>query len=93
MSRLILYSKNGCPFCALLKHELLLRRITYTEFDLSDDDLRQQFYAESQTKSVPQVYLTDDEATQTRPSGDPLGGWDMVSKLLDSLGERIGVAG
>jgi glutaredoxin len=87
--RLLVYSKNGCPFCSLLKAELATRRISYETFDLSDDVVRASFYANSSKKSVPQVYLTEGEATLTNPSGESLGGWSEVSKLLDSLANRL----
>lgn len=87
--RLIVYSKNGCPFCFLLKSELATRGIPHDSFDLSDDDVRALFYNNSGTKTVPQVYLTDSEASLTNPSGEALGGWSEVSKLLDSLVDRL----
>jgi len=83
--RLVVYSKGGCPFCSLLKHELTTRGIPHESFDLSKDDVRYLFYENSGTKTVPQVYLTDLEATLTNPSGEALGGWTQVSKMLDSL--------
>lgn len=89
MMRLLVYSKNGCPFCSLLKAELSTRRISYESFDLSDDNVRASFYENSGKKSVPQAYLTDAEANLTSPSGESLGGWTEVSKLLDSLAERV----
>lgn len=87
--RLLVYSKRGCPFCSLLKEELANRRITYELFDLSDDDVRDLFYANSGKKSVPQIYLTEGEASLTSPSGESLGGWSDVSKSLDSLADRL----
>lgn len=88
--RLVIYSKKGCPFCSLLKAELANRRISYESHDLSDDVVRASFYANSGKKSVPQVYLTENVATLTEPSGESLGGWDSVSKHLDSLAKRLG---
>lgn len=87
--RLVVYSKKGCPFCSLLKAELATRRISYESFDLTDNDVRTLFYANSGKKSVPQVYLTDSPATITNPSGESIGGWDTTSKSLDSLANRL----
>jgi glutaredoxin len=87
--RLLVYSKKGCPFCSLLKAELATRRIDYESFDLSNDDVRASFYQNSGKKSVPQVYLTEGEASLTSPSGESLGGWTEVSKLLESLADRL----
>lgn len=79
----VVYSKAGCPFCSLLKMELGKRGITYTEVDLSDDKLRQDFYQQSGTSTVPQVYLTDDEEGGNALAGRRLGGWAEVSKDWD----------
>lgn len=87
--RLVVYSKKGCPFCSLLKAEFATRGLSYDSFDLSDDSVRDTFYTNSGKKSVPQVYLTDSEATITSPSGESLGGWTEVAKLLESLKERL----
>jgi glutaredoxin len=87
--RLLVYTKRGCPFCSLLKAELATRRITYDLFDLSDDNVRASFYEASGKKSVPQVFLSNGEASLTSPSGESLGGWSDVSKLLDSLEDRL----
>lgn len=75
----VVYSKSGCPFCSLLKMELDRRGYVYTAIDLSDDTTRQEFYENTGTKSVPQVFLTDGPVMVTRPSGTPLGGWSEVS--------------
>lgn len=83
--RLTVYSKDGCPFCSLLKHELRIRGIAHTEFDLSDDAVRAEFYTNTNTRTVPQCYLGETEGTLTKPEGESLGGWDSVSKQLDSL--------
>jgi glutaredoxin len=87
--RLLVYSKKGCPFCSLLKAELATRRISYESFDLSDDAVRASFYENSGKKSVPQVYLTEGEASLTSPSGESLGGWTEVAKSLESLADRL----
>lgn len=89
--KLVVYSKNGCPFCSLLKAELATRRIAYHEYDLSDDSVRASFYENSGKTTMPQVYLTEKETTESEPSGESLGGWTEVSKLLDSLENRLSV--
>jgi glutaredoxin 3 len=90
--RLVVYSKTGCPFCSLLKAELATRGISYESFDLSDDTVRALFYENSGKKSVPQIYLTEDESTLTSPSGESLGGWSDVSKSLETLADRLAAA-
>ena len=77
--RLVVYSKNGCPFCSLLKMELSKRSIRFEEIDLSDDQVRETFYKNTGVSTVPQVFLTDNYVTETEPSGIRLGGWNEVS--------------
>lgn len=84
MEKLVVYHKHGCPFCSLLIHELTNRGIRFDSIDLSDDDVRASFYTNSGTKTVPQVYLTEEDYDITTPSGTALGGWTEVSKLLKS---------
>jgi len=84
---IVVYSKNGCPFCSLLKMELNKRGHSFTEFDLTDDSIRQEFYSKTGTGSVPQVFLTPEEPQFDSPSGVCLGGYtDLANnwEVLDS---------
>jgi glutaredoxin 3 len=83
--RIVIYSKAWCPYCSLLKAELAARGYTYSEFDLSDDSLRQQFYARTGTNSVPQLFISDEPASLTEPSGQHIGGWDAVSRDWEAM--------
>lgn len=80
MKQVLVYSKQGCPFCSLLKAELVRRRITFTEFDLSDDSIRAKFYENTGTASVPQVYVTDSGASLDKPNGESFGGYTDISR-------------
>lgn len=82
---LVIYTKEHCPYCSLLKTELANRGIPFTAVDLSDDDVRSSFYSNTGTNTVPQVYITDQEFSETAPSGVSLGGYTEVSKLLSLL--------
>lgn len=75
----VVYTKDGCPFCSLLKNQLNRKDIPFTSFDLSDDALRAEFYANTGTSTVPQLFLTDDACSLTVPSGHRVGGWREVS--------------
>jgi glutaredoxin len=88
-NRVVVYYKDGCPYCSLLKHELANHRITFDAVDLSDDEVRHTFYRNSGTQSVPQVYVTDTAYSSTSPSGTRLGGWSDISNSLDSLAETL----
>ena len=76
----VVYSKTGCPFCSLLKMELGKRNIAFTEFDLTDDSLRKEFYDKVGVSTVPQVFLTDGPVSLTEPSGRRIGGYSEVSQ-------------
>lgn len=81
----VVYSKLGCPFCSLLKMELKKRGFTYREHDLSDDSLRAEFYTNTGTNTVPQVFLTNEETSLTQPTGRRIGGWTDVSSDWQAL--------
>ena len=88
MNRIVVYSKEGCPFCSLLKLELRKRDLPFEEVDVSDDALRQQFYERTGTRTVPQLYLADAGHSITDPSGERVGGWSEVSKNWDVFETR-----
>lgn len=85
MNRIVVYSKEGCPFCSLLKLELRKRDLTFEEVDLSDDSLRQQFYERTGTRTVPQLYVADAGHSIEEPTGARIGGWTEVSKNWAAL--------
>jgi ribonucleoside-diphosphate reductase beta chain len=82
---LLIVLKAGCPYCVLVKAEFDSRRIAYTELDLSDDALRQKFYDQTGTSSVPQVFRPLSENDSSQQYGERIGGWTEVAKVLDSL--------
>ena len=84
-SSIAVYSKQGCPFCSLLKMELGKRGFDYSEFDLSDDATRQSFYAETGVNTVPQVFIHAEKASLTQPFGVRIGGWSEVSSDWEAL--------
>jgi glutaredoxin len=83
--RIVVYSKAGCPFCSLLKNELSKRGFAYEEYDLTDDSIRSDFYANAGVDKVPQLFVTDQNTTITQPSGSRLGGWSDVSKNWQAI--------
>lgn len=83
--RIVVYSKAGCPFCSLLKIELDKRGLVYHEIDLTDDKARQRFYANAGVGTMPQLYVTNEKASLTMPSGQAFGGWSDVSKDWEAI--------
>jgi ribonucleoside-diphosphate reductase beta chain len=78
--KIVVYTKDFCPYCALLKAELAKRDIPFTVVDLTDDDKRQEFYDNVGVTTVPQLFVTDQPFTETQPSGRRVGGWSDVAK-------------
>jgi ribonucleoside-diphosphate reductase beta chain len=78
--RLVIYTKAFCPYCALLKQELTRRDIPFTVVDLTDDDLRKEFYENTGTSTVPQLFVTNQAVSNTAPKGERLGGYSDVAK-------------
>ena len=85
MSRLVLYSKDGCPFCALLKAELTKRGHQFEIVDLSDDEERGRFYAATNTATVPQLFRLDTDDIVSSSSAHHYGGYSDVSKDWNML--------
>ncbi|UIS25228.1 ribonucleoside-diphosphate reductase subunit beta [Erythrobacter phage vB_EliS-L02] len=80
MQRIVVYTKEGCPFCSLLKMEMNKRGLAFDQVDLSDDSNRQRFYDRVGVNTVPQVFLADEDHTVLNPTGTRLGGWSEVSR-------------
>lgn len=71
--------------CSLLKLELRKRGLTYEEIDLSDDSLRASFYERTGIRTVPQLYLADENHSPEEPNGTRIGGWTDVAKNWKAL--------
>ena len=54
------YSKDGCPYCEMVKQVLLGKDLTFTEYKLGVDFDREQLYSEfGQGSTFPQVIMDD----------------------------------
>lgn len=54
------YSKDGCPYCEMVKQVLIGKDFSFTEYKLGVDFDRDQFYSEFGNGSTfPQVVLDD----------------------------------
>lgn len=88
--QVVVYGKQDCPYCYLVKDGLDRLGIEFHYVSLDDSEKRLQFYEAAGVRSVPQVFLTNEEFTETNPSGSALGGWDRFevssSKILEMLG-------
>lgn len=81
MTKVVIYTKDHCPYCTLAKELLSSRQIPFTEIrvDLNPDQL-QEMIRLTQKRTVPQIFIND----------QPIGGYDDLAALtkagkLDSL--------
>lgn len=75
-----MYSKDGCPFCEKAKAFFEKHNLSREIIDLTDDEKRKEFYAQTGTHSVPQIFY----------NGEHIGGYDEMIKRQDYiLGPRI----
>lgn len=73
ISNFTVYSKPGCPWCAMVEHELSMRGETFDLIVLRTDQERQEFKLKHDIKTFPQVFMGT-----TR-----LGGYDDTKRVLD----------
>ncbi|MDR3492911.1 MAG: glutaredoxin 3 [Gammaproteobacteria bacterium] len=75
MAKIIVYSKENCPYCVWAKQLLDSKKASYTEIrvDLDADKLAEMIQL-SGRRTVPQIFI-DDQA---------IGGFDDLSALATS---------
>jgi glutaredoxin 3 len=81
MAKVILYTKEPCPYCRLAKELLSAKQVPFDEIrvDLDADQLEKMVRL-SNRRTVPQIFIND----------QPIGGYDDLAALaksgkLDSL--------
>lgn len=71
------YSKDGCPYCDMVKQVLVGKDLIFTEYKLGEDFDKEQFYNEfGQGSTFPQVIM----------NGEKLGGCTDTVKYLREQG-------
>ena len=71
------YSKDGCPYCEMVKQVLVGKDLTFAEYKLGEDFDKDQFYKEfGQGSTFPQVIM----------NGEKLGGCTDTVKYLREQG-------
>jgi glutaredoxin 3 len=81
MTKIVIYSKDHCPYCDMAKQLLQSRGATFTEIRIDlDDQKRDEMIRLSGRRTVPQIFIND----------QPIGGYDDLAALsksgkLDSL--------
>lgn len=77
MAEVIIYTRDGCPYCVRAKSLLDRKGAGYQEFNASKDpDIRQEMIARSGRNTFPQVFV----------NGEHLGGCDDIH-ALDAQGK------
>lgn len=70
MAKVIMYSKQWCPFCMRAKQLLNSKNVSFTEIDIGKQpELRPQMIELSQRTTVPQIFINEHH----------VGGWDDLS--------------
>lgn len=72
MSKIIIYSKDPCPYCVKAKALLQRKGLTFTEIKITDDKIKEEMIAKSGGRmTVPQIFI----------DGKHIGGCDDLYAL------------
>ena len=83
MPKIEIYTKNYCPYCTRAKDLLKIKGVDFTEFDVTDDSVREQEMRErSGQRTVPQIFIDD----------SPIGGCSDLFEL-DEKGKLCSLLG
>ena len=75
MARVIIYTKENCPYCRLAKELLGARKVAYQEIRVDlDDSQREEMIRLSNRRTVPQIFINDQS----------IGGYDDLAALAKS---------
>ena len=77
MPKVIVYTRDYCPFCKHAKALLQSKGVEFEEIDIGDDEaLQEEIWRLSRLKTVPQIFV----------DGKPVGGYEELRRL-DASGE------
>jgi len=77
MAKVIIYSKNNCPYCVWAKQLLDNKKVSYEEFFVDQDPVKlEEMLRLSNRRTTPQIFIND----------KPIGGFDDMA-ALDKAGE------
>tara|TARA_A100000171_G_scaffold52947_2_gene74495 strand:+ start:439 stop:711 length:273 start_codon:yes stop_codon:yes gene_type:complete len=83
---IVMYTKNICPYCAMAKHLLDEKELSFTEKNAEHADIFEEMMLKSEgRRTVPQIFIND----------KPIGGFDDLNALnrsgeLDRLIKEAG---
>ena len=77
MTKIIIYTKDNCPYCVWAKNFLDQKKLAYDEVRVDLDTNQLQYMIEkSGRRTVPQIFIND----------QPIGGYDDLV-ALENAGE------
>lgn len=87
LEKAVIFTREGCSFCREAKTLLDLHHIPYVEIDLTDKDLRADWFVANryEKKTMPQIYHDTGRADWRLGSKDRIGGYDDLAVLLSAL--------
>lgn len=60
MAKVVIYSKDNCPYCVRAKQLLDAKKVKYQELHVDmDKNLLQEMLTRSQRRTVPQIFIDD----------------------------------
>lgn len=75
MAKVIVYSKENCPYCRMAKTLLDAKHVSYQEIRIDLDDSKlEEMVRLSNRRTVPQIFIND----------KPIGGYDDLALLAKS---------
>ncbi|RDI41695.1 glutaredoxin 3 [Aquicella lusitana] len=75
MAKVVVYTKENCPYCVMAKNLLSARNITFEEIRIDlDESKRDEMLRLSNRRTVPQIFIND----------QPIGGYDDLAALAKS---------
>ncbi|OGT37359.1 MAG: glutaredoxin 3 [Gammaproteobacteria bacterium RIFCSPHIGHO2_12_FULL_38_14] len=75
MAKVVLYTKDHCPYCKMAKDLLSARHVTFEEIRIDlDEKKRDEMIARSNKRTVPQIFINDQS----------VGGYDDLAQLAKS---------
>ena len=75
MAKVIIYSKETCPYCVMAKNLLKAKNVEFTEIRVDLDAAKlEEMITLSNRRTVPQIFIND----------QPIGGYDDHAAIAKS---------
>jgi glutaredoxin 3 len=75
MTRIVMYTKDNCPYCDMAKELLSAKQASFQEIRIDlDEKQRDEMIRLSNRRTVPQIFIND----------QPIGGFDDLAELAKS---------